>query len=121
VETGQRIARVDVDETDAYAIAVPVNSYRGVVAIRESEGHVLAITEQEMREAQATLGKTGIWSEISSVISFAGALRASELPLTGDGPLVAINTSNGFKDNGVGHNPIPLIDGSWEALQALLN
>lgn len=121
VEQGMPVAQVTVDPTDAYAIAVPVNSYRGVVAVQGSEGDVLAITEPEMRQAQAMLGRMGIWSELSSATAFAGVMRAAELNLSMPGPLVYINTSSGFKDNHVGEQDIPLIDGSWDAFQALIN
>ncbi|MBE0691081.1 MAG: threonine synthase, partial [Anaerolineae bacterium] len=105
----------------AYAIAVPVNGYRGTVAITESEGDAIAITEAEMRAAQVELGRTGIWGEISSVISFAAVKHAQEHGLGKRGALVCINTSSGFKDLHTGEHPIPFIDGSWEAFQDILN
>lgn len=120
VEQGQPIVQVEAGPSDAYAIAVPVNSYRGVVAIRESEGLVLAVTEEEMAEAQADLGRAGMWGEISSVISFAAAKQARSLGLGKQGPLVCVHTSSGFKDIHVGETPIPLIDGSWDAFQQLM-
>ncbi|MCC7448794.1 MAG: pyridoxal-phosphate dependent enzyme [Anaerolineae bacterium] len=116
---GKPIATVNAKASDAYAITVPVNGYRGVVAVRDSEGLALPVSDDEMRLAQAKLGKMGLWSEFSSAISFAGALRSRELGLGQSGPLVCISTSSGFKDNHVGENPVPLIDGSWEAFHAL--
>ena len=108
-------AYVETGPSDAYAITVPVNSYRGVVAVRESNGAALAITDEAMRIAQEHLRRNGIWAELSAAISIAGLNFLDELEL-GEGPLVCINTSSGFKDVGVGTNPIPEIDGSWEAL-----
>lgn len=116
---GKPIASVQAGPSDAYAIAVPVNGYRGVVAVRDSEGLTLAISDAEMRDAQDRLGRAGLWGELSSVISFAGVLRAAELGLGRDGPLVVINTSSGFKDNRVGTDPVPLIDGSLDAFLRL--
>jgi len=100
---------------------VPVNGYRGVVAIQGSEGLVLAITEGEMQQAQATLGKMGLWAEMSSAISFAGALRTLDFDFDFSAPIVCINTSSGFKDSLVGNTEIPLIDGTWESFQSLLS
>lgn len=117
LETGQPIARVEAGESDAYSIAVPVNSYRGVVAVRGSGGAALALTEDEMRGAQKRLQQTGLWAELSAAISVAGLAYAEQLGL-GDGPIVCINTSSGFKDIHVGTNPLPEIDGSWESLEA---
>ncbi|MAU08362.1 MAG: threonine synthase [Anaerolineaceae bacterium] len=119
-EDNVRVAHVDVQPSDAYAIAVPVNSYRGVVAVQGSEGNAVGVTEAAMHDAQAALGKQGIWSEISSAIALAAVHQASELGIGQRGPLVVVTTSSGFKDIHVGQNEIPLIDGSWEELEALL-
>lgn len=116
LESNLLIAHVTVQDSQAYAIAVPVNSYRGIIAIRESQGIALALSEQEMQAAQAKLASQGLWAEISSSISFAGLLKAQELGLGNKGPLVCINTSSGFKDSRVGLNPVTVIDGSWDSL-----
>lgn len=110
----------DSKPSDAYAIAVPLNGYRGVVAIQESEGAGVAISEAEMHQAQLDLGRVGLWGEVSSVISFAAARKAKALGLGKRGPLVCIHTSSGFKDLNVGGQPIPLIDGSWEQFERVL-
>ena len=120
-ETGVPTVTIpDSKASDAYAIAVPLNGYRGVVAIQESEGEGVAISEAEMHRAQADLGRVGMWGEASSVISFAAARRAKEMGLGKRGPLVCIHTSSGFKDLNVGEQPIPLIDGSWQQFEALM-
>lgn len=120
LELGQPVAQVDAGVSDAYAIIVPVNSYRGVVAVQESDGAALAIDDEEMVAAQRQLSRAGMWVELSAAISLAGLLRAPDLGLGRRGPLVAISTSSGFKDHTVGSRPIPKIDGSWDALLELL-
>ena len=112
---GKPTIYVETTPSDAYSIAVPVNSYRGVVAVRDSNGAALAITDEAMYAAQKRLMRNGIWSELSAAISVAGLDFLDELDIDA-GPLVCINTSSGFKDGSVGTNPIPEIDGSWEAL-----
>jgi threonine synthase len=107
---------VETKPSDAYSIAVPVNSYRGIVAVRESNGAALALTDEEMYSAQDSLRRNGIWAELSAASSVAGVAYANELGL-GKGPLVCVNTSSGFKDQSVGENPIVEIGGSWESLQ----
>lgn len=109
------ITTVETEASIAYSIAVPTNSYRGVVAVRETQGAALAITETEIRQAQMALSHTGMWGEYSSAVAFAGALRAPKLNLK-KGPIVCINTSSGFKNLDVGQDPVPMIDGSWDAL-----
>jgi threonine synthase len=51
------------------------------------------------------LGAFGIWAELSSAISFAGALTALRDGLVADGPIVVLNTSSGFKDHRVACPP----------------
>jgi threonine synthase len=121
LELGQPVAHVDAGPSNAYAIVVPVNSYRGVVAVQESDGAALAISDEEMVAAQRQLSRAGMWAELSAAIGLAGLMHAQELGLGRRGPLVAISTSSGFKDNKVGLDPIRLIDGSWEALLDILN
>jgi threonine synthase len=121
LDTGQPVAYVNGDiASEAYSIAVPVNSYRGVVAIRETNGDGVPVSEDEIRRAQAALSRAGMWAELSSTVAFAGALRARELGIGRRGPIVSINTSSGFKDISVGTHPVPQIDGSWEALRDLM-
>lgn len=120
LELDQPVAYVETTASDAYSIAVPVNSYRGVVAVKGSEGVALALTDAEIGAAQRRLSLAGMWSEFSSAIALAGALHAPELGLGHEGPLVCINTSSGFKDINVGKEPVPTIDGSWESLIAVL-
>ena len=119
LEQDQPVVSVKAESSIAYSIAVSTNSYRGVVAVRETNGAPLAITESEIRQAQIALSRTGIWGEYSSAVAFAGALRASGLRLK-KGPIVCINTSSGFKNLDVGQNPVPMIDGSWDSLIARL-
>lgn len=109
------VAFVETRATGAYAIAVPVNSYRGVVAVRNSGGTSLAVPDEAIYAAQKALGCSGIWSELSAAIAVAGLDYIDDLEVA-NGPIVCVNTSSGFKDNQVGNNPIPEIDGSWEAL-----
>ncbi len=116
LELDQPVAYVQVEPSDAYSIAVPVNSYRGVVAVKGSNGAALAITEAEMYAAQDQMRRAGMWSELSAAIAVAGANHLAELDLD-EGAVVCINTSSGFKDQSVGSNPIPQIDGTWESLQ----
>ena len=120
LEVGEPVAYVDVAPSDAYAIAVPVNSYRGVVAVQESDGMALAISDEEMYSAQRRLSRAGLWVELSAAIALAGLLQAPKLGLGRRGPLIAVNTSSGFKDANVGKRPVPQIDGSWEALLEVL-
>ncbi len=115
IEQDKPSVTVEPKESVAYSIAVSANSYRGVVAVRGSNGMAVSVTEDEIRQAQYALARTGLWVEKSSAVAFAGALHATQLGLW-KGPLACIHTSSGFKDADLGQQPVQMIDGSWESL-----
>ncbi len=63
---GLPATRVEVAETEAYGIACPVNSYRGVRAITGSGGRALTVDDEAMHRAQAELAGQGLWVELSA-------------------------------------------------------
>ncbi|MFF4217423.1 threonine synthase [Streptomyces nondiastaticus] len=101
VRQGLPAARVTCGPTDAYSIACPVGSYRGVRAVRESGGGALLVTDRQMREAREELARQGIWAELSSAASLAGLRSLPEGNAYG-GPVVCVSTSSGFKDRTAG-------------------
>jgi threonine synthase len=113
-------ATVPSQSTIAYAIATTVNGYRGVVALEESAGFPVAVTDQEMQEAQAQLAGAGIWAEASAAASLAGLRKALAGDFEGPGPVVCISTSSGFKDLSVGDRLAPESDGTWEGVEDAL-
>ncbi len=115
IKRNLKVITVEPQESCAYSIAVPTNSYRGVVAVKQSEGAAIVVSETEIRQAQVVLARFGMWPELSSAVAFAGAMHAHGLGL-GKGPLVSINTSSGFKDFDLDRARLPVIDGSWDAL-----
>ncbi|WP_440581848.1 threonine synthase [Streptomyces flavofungini] len=87
--------RVSVGSTAAYAIASPVGGYRGVVAVRESGGRALLVSDAEMEAARSELARAGTWAELSAAAGLAGF---RQLGPHDDGPVVCVSTSSGFKD-----------------------
>ncbi|MER8188662.1 pyridoxal-phosphate dependent enzyme [Kitasatospora sp. NPDC094015] len=119
VRAGLPATRVEAGPTDAYAISCEVGGYRGVVALRESGGRALLLDDRQLRAAQAELAGQGIWVELSSAAGLAGltALRESE---GFEGTAVCISTSSGFKDRGVGEEPVTALDPSWSTVETRL-
>lgn len=76
--------------------AVTVNGYRAVVALRNSNGLALLVSDERARAAHAVLSRQGLWQEISSSAAFTAL---DDIPaLDGDGPIVAIGCSTGLKE-----------------------
>ncbi|WP_223167788.1 threonine synthase [Nonomuraea sp. SYSU D8015] len=104
--TGAPAAIVDMGPSDAYGIAGTVGGHRGVLAVRESGGEAVRVTDDEMRQAQRDLARQGMWQELSGAAGLAGYRR---LRRDFDGPVVCIATSSGFKDVGVGAETFPML------------
>ncbi|EPH45364.1 pyridoxal-phosphate dependent enzyme [Streptomyces aurantiacus] len=93
------LTHVPVGPTAAYAIACPVGGHRGVVALRESGGGALLVTDEEMAVARAELARNGVWAELSAAAGLAGLRQqVARGGREGDGPVVCVSTSSGFKD-----------------------
>ncbi|MFC5831278.1 threonine synthase [Nonomuraea insulae] len=114
--TGVPAAIVELGPTDAYGIAGTVGGHRGVVAVRDSGGEAVLVTDDELRRAQRDLARQGMWQELSGAAGVAGYRR---LRRDFDGPVVCVATSSGFKDAGVGSERYPVVENpSLESLTA---
>lgn len=118
--SGTNTATVSSQPTIAYAIAANVNGYRGVVAVQESGGFAIGVTDEEMKEAQKRLAYAGIWAEASAAASLAGLRKAVSGDLETEGPVVCISTSSGFKDLALGERLAPEADGTWGGVEDAL-
>lgn len=117
---GRPVVQVDEAPTAAYSIVVGANSYRGVLAVQESEGEALALTDEAIAAAQTALGREGLWAEFSSAASAAGLRQAAAAGMRFEGPVVCVMTSSGFKDQGLPAPTLPPVAPTWDAVQQTL-
>ena len=117
---GASTASVPPEPTIAYAIAATVNGYRGVVALDESRGLAIAVTDDEIAEAQTRLAHAGVWAEASAATSLAGVRNALSRGMQTEGSVVCISTSSGFKDLGLGEAPAPQAEPTMEGVEEAL-
>ncbi|WP_316519754.1 threonine synthase [Kitasatospora brasiliensis] len=121
VAEGLPTARVAVGPSDAYSINSPVSGYRGVLAVRESGGRALTVTDAQLSDAQGELARAGLWVELSSAAGLAGLRSLGDgLPDLSEGPVVCVSTSSGFKDKGVGTRRTEPVAPDWEAVSRRL-
>ncbi|GAA3531226.1 threonine synthase [Nonomuraea rosea] len=105
--TGAPAAIVETFPSAAYGIAGPVGGHRGVLAVRDSGGEAVLVTDEEMRLAQRDLAGQGLWQELSGAAGVAGYRK---LRREFGGPVVCVGTSSGFKDLGVGAQTYPVLE-----------
>ena len=79
---------VDKPETIATAIRIgrPARGEEALTAASESEGYIMAVTDDEILDAQKLLASSGIWVEPASAAGLAGLIKevnAKKLDLRG--------------------------------------
>ena len=85
---------------DSIAVGVPRNADKALTAIRESNGLVVNVTDEEIMAAQKLLGRTcGVFGEPAGVTGAAGLKKlCEEGKIEKDATVVSVVTGNGLKD-----------------------
>lgn len=85
---------------DSIAVGVPRNADKALMAIRESNGIAVNVSDEEILAAQRLLGREcGVFGEPAGVTGAAALKKACELGLIGkDATVVSVVTGNGLKD-----------------------
>ena len=85
---------------DSIAVGVPRNADKALMAIRESNGIVVNVTDEEIMAAQKLLGTTcGVFGEPAGVTGAAGLKKlCEEGKIPADATVVSVVTGNGLKD-----------------------
>ena len=85
---------------DSIAVGVPRNADKALMAIRESNGLTVNVTDQEIMAAQKLLGRTcGVFGEPAGVTGTAGVKKLCEAGVIGkQDTVVSVVTGNGLKD-----------------------
>lgn len=85
---------------DSISVGVPRNADKALMAIRESDGIAVNVTDEEILAAQRLLGRTcGVFGEPAGVTGTAAVKKACEEGLIEKGAtVVSVVTGNGLKD-----------------------
>ena len=85
---------------DSIAVGVPRNADKALMAIRESRGLTVNVTDEEIMAAQKLLGRTcGVFGEPAGVTGTAGVKKLCEAGVIGkNDTVVSVVTGNGLKD-----------------------
>ncbi len=85
---------------DSIAVGVPRNADKALMAIRESNGVVVNVSDAEIMAAQKLLGRTcGVFGEPAGVTGAAGLKKLCEQGvIPAEATVVSVVTGNGLKD-----------------------
>lgn len=84
---------------DSISVDLPRDGVRAVRAARETNGAYITVSDGEILQAIAELGKMGIFAEPAGAAAYAGLVRAAGSGVVGsDDPILVMNTGSGLKD-----------------------
>lgn len=84
---------------DSISVDLPRDGVRGVRAARETGGSYILVSDEEILNAIADLGRVGIFAEPAGATSYAGLVKAIDQGQIGPGdPVLVLNTGSGLKD-----------------------
>ena len=101
IETGEPWHPMEENTlADSIAVGVPRNADKALMAIRESGGLTVNVSDKEIMAAQKLLGRTcGVFGEPAGVTGTAGVKKLCEQgKLEKDATVVSVVTGNGLKD-----------------------
>ena len=101
IETGEPWHPMEENTlADSIAVGVPRNADKALMAIRESNGLTVNVSDEEIMAAQKLLGRTcGVFGEPAGVTGAAGLKKLCEQgKIPADATVVSVVTGNGLKD-----------------------
>ena len=101
IETGEPWRPMEENTlADSIAVGVPRNADKALMAIRESNGVTVNVSDEEIMAAQKLLGRTcGVFGEPAGVTGAAGLKKLCEQGrIEPDATVVSVVTGNGLKD-----------------------
>jgi threonine synthase len=109
---------------DSISVDLPRDGVRAVRAARETGGTYVTVTDNEILQAVAELGRVGIFAEPAGAAAYAGLVRAqADGVIKGDDPILVLNTGSGLKDIKAAMRAggqAPVIEPTLKALKAIL-
>lgn len=109
---------------DSISVDLPRDGVRAVRAARQTNGSYLLVSDQEILDGIATLGKSGIFAEPAGAAAYAGLIKAlKDGLLQRDDPVLVVNTGSGLKDIKAAMqavNAAPIIEPTLDAVRKVI-
>ena len=109
---------------DSISVDLPRDGVRAVRAAKETEGTYVNVSDEEILQAIAELGKVGVFAEPAGATAYAGLVKAVASGVVGsEDPILVLNTGSGLKDVRAAMQavqPAPVIEPTLEAVKKLL-
>jgi len=109
---------------DSISVDLPRDGVRAIRASKETGGTYIKVTDDEILEAIAELGRVGIFAEPAGAAAYAGLVKgAASGVVGGDDPILVLNTGSGLKDVNAAMRAVheaPIIEPTLEEVKKIL-
>ena len=109
---------------DSISVDLPRDGVRAVRAAKETEGTYVNVSDAEILQAIAELGRVGVFAEPAGATAYAGLVKAAGAGVVGgEDPILVLNTGSGLKDVRAAMQAVPsapIIEPTLEAVKKLL-
>jgi len=109
---------------DSISVDLPRDGVRAVRAAKETGGTYVNVSDDEILQAIAELGKLGVFAEPAGATAYAGLVKAAASGVVGnEDPILVVNTGSGLKDVRAAMQAVqsaPIIEPTLEAVKKLL-
>jgi threonine synthase len=109
---------------DSISVDLPRDGVRAVRAAKETGGTYVNVSDEEILQAIAELGKVGVFAEPAGATAYAGLVKAAGSGLVrSEDPILVLNTGSGLKDVRAAMQAVtaaPVIEPTLEAVKRLL-
>jgi len=109
---------------DSISVDLPRDGVRAVRAAKETGGTYVNVSDAEIIQSIAELGRAGVFAEPAGATAYAGLVKATATGVVGiEDPILVLNTGSGLKDVRAAMQAVveaPIIEPTLEAVRKLL-
>ena len=109
---------------DSISVDLPRDGVRAVRAAKETNGTYIKVSDDEILNAIAELGRAGVFAEPAGATAYAGLVKGAGSGLVGgEDPVLVLNTGSGLKDIRAAMQAVqqaPIIEPTLKAVKKIL-
>ncbi len=109
---------------DSISVDLPRDGVRAVRATKETNGAYITVSDDEIIQSIAELGRMGVFAEPAGAAAYAGLVKAAGAGLVrSDDPTLVLNTGSGLKDVRAAMQAVqsaPIIEPTLDAVKKIL-
>jgi len=109
---------------DSISVDLPRDGVRALRASKETGGTYITVTDDEIINAVAELGRVGVFAEPAGAAAYAGLVKGTASDFVGgEDPVLVLNTGSGLKDVRAAMQAVheaPIIEPTLEEVKKLL-